>query len=555
MTTLGVFALPFDDPAGFTAPPAFGPFRVLHQIGSGVLGPVFRTFDPRRDKLVAVKAFRLDVVPEVSGRLADELSRLASTPVDHPAVVATIDAGLEGTTAYLAMEYVAAETLDVSLRRLAPCSVEVAVPVLRQVAEGIEAAWAEGLGHGSLHPRDIFVPSTVGESAESTEGVRVAGFGVTAALEKLNITVPLRRPYAAPERGHGGPWDIRADVYSLGVIAHELLIGERPVGSLEEYADGSQPDMDPDVRRALAGALAVDATYRFQTPTAFVDALGMGGVPRVFGREATPKSQATPAPEPAHVFWTRESEAELTAEANTEPEAEQEAQAEPAPDLVVAEASVERPLMWPPPVAEAAEVRDTWRVTPEPKEARPRFPGSVLLVIGLVVGAGFGFWLRGPSPDAPVAPVDPNPTPIAVTTVPEEETLATEVAVKPTATPAPPPTATPAASAQPLAVSEPSANRGRLLVRSVPSGATPVRAAAPATPGATTGTLDVSSTPRRATVSIDGRVVGTAPLRVLELSPGPHTVRVELAGHKVVTTTVVIRAGQPTPLRVTLEIQ
>src|SRR6476659_5238826 len=47
-----------DDPAAFAPPPAFGPFRVLHQIGVGALGPVFRTYEPTRDRLVAVKVFR-----------------------------------------------------------------------------------------------------------------------------------------------------------------------------------------------------------------------------------------------------------------------------------------------------------------------------------------------------------------------------------------------------------------------------------------------------------------------------------------------------------------
>ncbi len=62
-----------DDPAAFAPPPAFGPFRVLHQIGIGVLGPVFRTYEPTRDRLVAVKVFRLDITPEQAQVLADEL--------------------------------------------------------------------------------------------------------------------------------------------------------------------------------------------------------------------------------------------------------------------------------------------------------------------------------------------------------------------------------------------------------------------------------------------------------------------------------------------------
>ena len=124
MIVSGVLALPFDDSAGFTAPPAFGPFRVLHQIGSGALGPVFRTFEPQLEKLVAVKAFRLDVVPEVTSKLADALRRFAATPIEHPAVVSALDAGLEGTTAFLATEYVAAETLDGRLRQMAPARIE-----------------------------------------------------------------------------------------------------------------------------------------------------------------------------------------------------------------------------------------------------------------------------------------------------------------------------------------------------------------------------------------------------------------------------------------------
>ena len=70
-TRLRSSELNHDDPSSFSPPAAFGPFRVLHQIGSGVLGPVFRTFDPEQEKLVAVKVFRLDVVPEISARLAD----------------------------------------------------------------------------------------------------------------------------------------------------------------------------------------------------------------------------------------------------------------------------------------------------------------------------------------------------------------------------------------------------------------------------------------------------------------------------------------------------
>ena len=96
------------------SPPAsFGNYRVLHQIGSGVLGPVFRAYDSQQDRLVAIKTFRLDLVPENAARLAERLRALAATKVAHPAIVAAVDAGLSGATPFVALEYAGGESLGV----------------------------------------------------------------------------------------------------------------------------------------------------------------------------------------------------------------------------------------------------------------------------------------------------------------------------------------------------------------------------------------------------------------------------------------------------------
>ncbi len=586
MIISGVLALPFDDSAGFTAPPAFGPFRVLHQIGSGALGPVFRTFEPQLETLVAVKAFRLDVVPEVTSQLADALRRFAATPIEHEAVVAALDAGLEGTTAFLATEYVATETLDVSLRQLAPARIETALPLLNQLASAIEAAWAVGAGHGALHPRDIFVLSAPRDSTPDATRIRVAGFGVVPALESLRIAAPIRRPYTAPERAEGGAWDIRADVYSLAVITHELLTGRRPGGADEqagELAAGTPADLRVAIRQALAGGLAADPGRRFATPTAFIEALTAGVA---VGPVVTPRGQ-TPslfdvAPEP-----------EVTR--TIEPVVPDE----PQPALVV-------PVT---PMPEAPSSRSTELRGPALPDfsawndsAPPRGRGLVawLVVAAVLAGTGLGYWLRGPAaagePVAQETPATPADGPI--------DTTDTEV---PVAAPARPgaaaavtaPAATPSA---PLA----DVRRGRLLVRSIPAGAlvsvngrargttpatirnlpfgtyniavsrsgyqrraqrvtvskgAPARditvelvSTAPLAPVATTGAVYVETRPAGASVSIDGRAVGTAPMRVPELAPGPHRISVDMAGHKSVTTTAVVRAGQQTLVRLSLEI-
>jgi len=575
-----------------------------------VLGPVFRTFEPQSEKLVAVKAFRLDVVPEVSARLADALRHLVATSVDHPAIVPAIAGGLEGTTAFLASEYVAAETLDVSLRHLAPAPLESVLALVRPLAEGLEAAWAEGLGHGALHPRDIFVmPGS---------GARVTGIGVVAALEKLHIPAPVRRPYSSPEREDGRPWDIHADVYSLGVITHELLTGRRPAGPIDQDQDalagelhaGTSPQQQAAIRQALAGALAADPARRYATPTAFVEALTTGERP----------AAKPPAPVVApHVALDPEQEPQPA----SKEEADLAALPAPAPDderreAVAAETELER-----------SPVLDQLRAVTRPglgnhQRFEPRYvggihdspysglpaepahgPGYAALAAGLVfalaLGTGFGYWLRGPGPVVTDAPVidEPIGTEVPVTPVAEPQPM-----VVPPAQPTARPTAEPTPRQAPPV--------GRLLVRSVPDGAivsidgrqrgttpaairdlpfgthnivvsrpgyerreqritvsaavparevtielTKVAAAGPAAapPAAATGAVYVETRPAGARVSIDGRAVGTSPMRVPELAPGSHRIRVDLAGHKSVTTSVVVRAGQQTTVRLSLEIQ
>jgi eukaryotic-like serine/threonine-protein kinase len=271
---------------------------VLHQIGSGVLGPVFRTYEPQRDRLVAVKAFKLDLVPEDVARLADALRRLVASPTTYPGIVRVLDAGLEGTSAFVAMEYASGESLDVALRDFPP-GLARALPLLIDIGRAIDAAWAEGRGHGALHPRDVIVSTGVADT-------RITGFGITSALESIGVRAPVRRPYSAPERGAGEPWDIRADVYSLGAIAHELLTGRRPVGSGEQ--DGTlAPDLTPEqrvaIRRVIGKALAEKPDDRYPNAAAFLSELetiagAEGGIAPVTVAAATPALDFFPSEKP-----------------------------------------------------------------------------------------------------------------------------------------------------------------------------------------------------------------------------------------------------------------
>ena len=267
---------------------------MLHQIGVGALGPVFRTYEPTRDRLVAVKVFRLDITPEQSASLADVLTRATEAALFHPSIVEPIAAGIEGTLAYRAEEYVAAESLDVAMRHYAPAGLDKVLPFITQLAGAIDFARAAGVGHGALHPRDIFV---------TPEEARATGFGVVDALERVGLRAPVRRPYSAPERVAAQAWGTPADVFSLGAIAFELLTGRRPsglgdqIGALTGAPIGAHADR---IHRVLARAMDADPATRHPSALALAGALEAASRGEVTSA-ALSMAAAVPATPPAPV--------------------------------------------------------------------------------------------------------------------------------------------------------------------------------------------------------------------------------------------------------------
>ena len=240
----------------------------MHQIGVGVLGPVFRTYEPSEDRLVAVKAFHLDITPEQAHTLIEALERLVETKLAHPGVVAPLAIGLEDDVPYIAQEYVAAESLDVAVRHYSPATLEAAMPFISQIAAAVDAAHARGVVHGALHLRDIFV---------TPNEARVTGFGIVAALEEIGLAGPIRRPYTAPEVIAGREWCGAADRFALAAIAYELLTGRRAAGTGDQVTErirSIEGVADPEhLEEVFATALADDPEDRYSSGARFVLAL------------------------------------------------------------------------------------------------------------------------------------------------------------------------------------------------------------------------------------------------------------------------------------------
>jgi serine/threonine-protein kinase len=564
----GAIALLFDEVSSFSAPAAFGTFRVLHQVGSGVLGPVFRTSDPRRVDLVAVKAFKLDLRPDDVVRLADALRRLAVAPPAHPALARIVDAGLEDTTPFLATEYLIGDTLDVILRRRAPLPLGEALGLIRPVAAGLDEAWSAGVGHGALHPRDVFVGP--GES-----GIRITGIGIAQAIESAGLSAPLRRPYSAPERA-GKRWDQRADVYSLAVIAHELLTGRRPAGPTEQdgvFASDVTPEQRVVLRRVLGRALAEQPDERFPSSTAFVEALAAVDAAVAAGRSAPlPAIDTGLAVDTLGVVEAHPETADptlLAADLTGLPTSDEMAIRASDDELPMSTAAERMgtgnhsldadpiDLAYRP--AEDAAWGDQLR--PEGHHPVPGWLASasaapaasrrtrwgLIVVICLIAGGGAGY-LAGtydPLDDAETSRLtDRQPSPAA--TLPDPETPPDVPAV-----PAQPLVVEPVTLPPPVTPPAPAA-----VASAAPPRAAPTRdvapAAAPAPPPG--GALQVRSEPSGAMVTLDGRLMGETPLVLRDLAAGPYLLRVAHPGYAPHSERVTIASGgSDTTVRVALE--
>lgn len=216
-----------------------GPYEIRGFIGQGGMGQVYKAFDPRLERTVALKVI---VVPEQTSpgdsvRLVDEFSaRLlrearAVASLSHPNVVGIYDVGESGDRLYLAMEYVVGTTLR-ALASSTDVSIARKLRWLADVARALEVAHRAGLVHRDVKPENVMI--------REDGAVKVLDFGIarrtipaTDDQQKLDTvtgggSITGTPVYMAPEQIRGRDVDARCDQFAWGVMAYELLCGERP---------------------------------------------------------------------------------------------------------------------------------------------------------------------------------------------------------------------------------------------------------------------------------------------------------------------------------------
>lgn len=503
---------------------------MLHQIGVGVLGPVFRAYDPSRDRPFVVKELRVDVTPEQARLLVEALESLAVDRSFHPAVVMPVAVGVEDGTPYLVQEHIGAESLDLAARRYARAEVGTTLSLLDGLATALDAAHGRGVLHGALHLRDIFVDADL---------PRVTGFGIVPALEKVGLRGPLRRPYAAPELVAGQAWGPAADRFALAVVAYELLTGRRPAGTgaqvgAQRGTDERLPDAEaldtvfaaaladePKRRPASAGRFATELRAALAMQARRPAARPVDQVPSFENRlEADPPTLAESAGDSGIFNFNAGEPDDLTADDRD--------QAAGAPSVLPAAtvAAADRPWWWP-----SAQVLL-----------------AVLLVVVAAAAYRAGLGRGGDSPPAGwESPVGQQPAPTAPA-APAAPAVAESAGAHRLAEPpsVPVPAAAPATPApDPVAQVESVAD-------AVPPATPPpaLEAAAVAAQPAPavedgTGWVLVRTTPPGARVTLGGADQGVTPLSIGDLPFGSLEIGVQRDGYQPVIRQVVLSTAQP----------
>ena len=253
-------------PSGF-----IGRYQILEQIGEGGMGSLYLARDPAIDRLVAIKVLRRGFDTEALRERFTREARAAGR-LRHPNIVTIFDVGEHDGDPFIAMEFLAGETLGELVRHGAGLSLSRRLKLLEELCDGLAYAHRAGMVHRDIKPANLMVDA---------EGVlKILDFGIVrvgdSGMTQAGVLVGTIN-YMSPEQVLGTGVDHRSDIFAVGLVAYELLSGKQAfVGTMKDGLlrripnaeiaplSGLVPDLDAEVVKIVEHALQKEPGDRYQ---------------------------------------------------------------------------------------------------------------------------------------------------------------------------------------------------------------------------------------------------------------------------------------------------
>ncbi len=299
-------------------------YQMIGVIGEGGWSTVYKAKDIKLNRLVAVKLLHRHLVSSAEKVKRFQQEAESAAQLTHNNVVVTYDFGvLPDGQPYIVMEFLSGRSLNTLLMEEGRIPYKRLIDLMLPVCEGMHTAHEKGLVHRDLKPANIFVT----RDKDGEEVVKVVDFGLAkvvetgqglAAASLTETGATLGTPaYMSPEQCMGRTLDRRSDIYAIGCIMYEALLGEKPftgetpfdcmLKHLNEpplaFASQHSPvSVPPSLERAVFRCLAKDPAHRFQTAKelstelrrAAVESCGTPMGQSAIARIITPKKQVSP---------------------------------------------------------------------------------------------------------------------------------------------------------------------------------------------------------------------------------------------------------------------
>ena len=201
-----------------------GRYRLDAQIGAGGMSTVYRAFDTTLERTVAVKLMHREIASDSAQLERFRREARAVAQFSHPHIVGVIDAGEDDHRPYIVFEYVEGETLKDRIRRCGRLQIDEALAYAIEIARALHAAHSRGIVHRDIKPQNVLI--------DEEGSAKVTDFGIARSLDEEGLTADGRvlgtTDYVSPEQALGHAVNGQSDIYSLGVVLYEMLIGDVP---------------------------------------------------------------------------------------------------------------------------------------------------------------------------------------------------------------------------------------------------------------------------------------------------------------------------------------